>query len=97
MMHAGPLALTGGCAASVSAARCDAAMAEDAAAAVGAPARAAGWPIMVGMLGSGGVLADAVLGRQTAGAPPLHPRLAAVPHAVIGKNLDFRAHAHSAV
>ncbi len=96
-MHAGPLALTGGCAASMSAARCDAAMAEDAAAAVGAPARAAGWPIMVGMLGSGGVLADAVLGRQTAGAPPLHPRLAAVPHAVIGKNLDFRAHAHSAV
>ncbi len=97
MMHAGPLALTGGCAASMSAARCDAAMAEDAAASVGAPARAAGWPIMVGMLGSGGVLADAVLGRQTAGAPPLHPRLAAVPHAVIGKNLDFRAHAHSAV
>jgi len=82
MMRAGPLALTGGCAASVSAARCDAAMAEDAAAAVGAPARAAGCPVTAGMLGSGGVLADAVLGRQTAGAAPLQPRLAAVPQAV---------------
>jgi len=57
-------------------------MAEDAAAAVGAPARAAGCPVTAGMLGSGGVLADAVLGRQTAGAAPLQPRLAAVPQAV---------------
>ena len=59
-------------AASTVAMRCDAATAEDAAA---APARRLRHPSVSGILGSGGVLADAVLGSQTAGAPtPQHMR-----------------------
>ena len=52
----------------MAASSCDASAAEDAAAAVGAPARRLAHPGVTGILGSGGVLADAVLGSQTAGA-----------------------------
>ena len=77
LVCAGPSAMPGSFgAASTVAMRCDAATAEDAAAAVGAPARRHRRPSVSGILGSGGVLADAVLGSQTAGAPtPQHTRL----------------------
>jgi hypothetical protein len=63
--------VAGSCGASVSAARCDASAAEEAAAVLGAPARRAGVPPTTSFVNSGGVLADAVLASQTAGAPPI--------------------------
>lgn len=60
--------VSGRCAAAVTAARCDTASADEAAAVLGAGARRAGVPPITSIINSGGVLADAILSSQTAGA-----------------------------
>jgi hypothetical protein len=61
--------VSGRCAAAVTAARCDTASADEASAVLGAGARRAGVPPITSIINSGGVLADAILSSQTAGAP----------------------------
>lgn len=61
--------VSGRCAAAVTAARCDTASADEAAAVLGAGARRAGVPPITSIINSGGVLADAILSSQTAGVP----------------------------
>ena len=67
--HAGFLGsvMDGRCASSITAARCDTASIEEAAAVFGPAARKQGVPPVTGVVLSGGVLADAVLASQTAG------------------------------
>ena len=68
--HAGFLedVVSGRCAACVTATRCDTASADEAAAVLGAQARHKGLPPITSVINSGGVLADAILASQTAGA-----------------------------
>ena len=68
--------VSGRCAACVTAARCDTACADEAAAILGAGARRVGVPPITGIINSGGVLADAILSSQTAGAcNPRNPKM----------------------
>lgn len=90
--------MSGKCASSIRAARCDTASSEEVAAIFGSNSRKQGVPPISGVIHSGGVLADAVLASQSAGdSSAVH--CSKVTKHVLGTNclfcLDIESHAES--